>query len=70
MSAPESDKILQLDLDPTEFSVVQELCRWLVANKEAEWKQSSRLRLVEQCSDTALRAILQQLTEVSYYYRT
>jgi hypothetical protein len=64
MSAPKIDEVLRLDLDPAERTVVEELNRWLVENPDAEWKQSSRFRLVEQCSDKRLQEILVPLTQV------
>jgi hypothetical protein len=65
MSLPNSDEILQQNLDPVEHTVVEELKTWLDANSHAEWKQSPRFKLVEQCSEIKLREILQQLAQVS-----
>lgn len=65
MSLPNSDEVLQQNLDPVERTVVEELKTWLDANLHAEWKQSPRFRLVEQCSEIKLREILQQLAQVS-----
>ncbi|XHF99672.1 hypothetical protein AWENTII_003163 [Aspergillus wentii] len=72
MSGSSGNGITQQDLEPIERTVVEEINSWMLANPNAEWKQSSRLRLVEQCSDAALRKILQKLTE-NYsvvYFRT
>ncbi|KAJ5588787.1 hypothetical protein N7537_011465 [Penicillium hordei] len=65
MSLPNSDEILQQNLDPVEHGVVEELKTWLDANLHAEWKQSPRFKLVEQCSEIKLREILQQLAQNS-----
>jgi hypothetical protein len=65
MSGLNSDEILQQTLDPVEQTVVEELKTWLVANPHAEWRQSPRFKLVEQCSEIRLREILQQLAQVS-----
>lgn len=65
MSLPNSDEILQKTLEHVEHTVVEELKTWLEANPHAEWKQSPRFKLVEQCSEIKLREILQQLAQVS-----
>jgi hypothetical protein len=67
MSGFEGDEILRLDLDPAERTVVEGLNRWLVENPNAEWKQSPRFGLVEQCSDRRLPEILMPLTKVCYF---
>ncbi|KAJ5971810.1 uncharacterized protein N7479_001728 [Penicillium vulpinum] len=65
MSLPNSDEILQKTLEHVEHTVVEELKTWLDANPHAEWKQSPRFKLVEQCSEIKLREILQQLAQNS-----
>ncbi|OQD97564.1 hypothetical protein PENVUL_c083G04908 [Penicillium vulpinum] len=67
MSLPNSDEILQKTLEHVEHTVVEELKTWLDANPHAEWKQSPRFKLVEQCSEIKLREILQQLAQRRYF---
>jgi hypothetical protein len=67
MSGPKSCGVLQQDLEPLERTVVEELKSWLATNPNAEWKPSPRFSLVEQCSETKLRQILQQLAQVCLY---
>lgn len=67
MSGPDGDEISQQHLASTEHTVVEELRNWLIANPNAEWKQSPRFKLVEQCSEASLREILQRLAQVCCY---
>lgn len=64
MGGPNGDVIFQQQLDPTEHTAVEELHNWLIANPNAEWKESPRFKLVEQCSEARLREILQLLAQV------
>ena len=66
MSGPNSDEISQQDLESIEQTVVEELRSWLIANPNAEWKQS-RFNLIEQCSEAKLREILRRLAQVCSY---
>lgn len=66
MSGPSSGEIFRQELDSIERTVVEELLNWLVANPNAEWKQS-RFNLIEQCSEAKLREILQRLAQVGFY---
>ncbi|KAJ5115568.1 hypothetical protein N7526_011449 [Penicillium atrosanguineum] len=72
MSGPSGGEISQQQLDLSELKATKEIRDWMLTHPYAEWKQSPRLRLVEQCSDTALRTTLEQLTEnfSVVYFRT
>lgn len=64
MSESTSDEIFQEPLEQIEQKVTKELKTWLEANPHAEWRQSPRFKLVEQCSEIKLREILQELAQV------
>lgn len=68
MTRPNGDEIFEQQLDPTEHTAVEELHNWLIANPNAEWKESPRFKLVEQCSEARLREILQLLAQVCRYF--
>lgn len=68
MSGPNGDEIFQQQLDSTEHTAVEELHNWLIANPNAEWKESPRFKLVEQCSEARLREILQLLAQVCRFF--
>ena len=67
MNKPRGDENFQQELDPTERAAVDDLHNWLIANPNAEWKQSPKFNL-EQCSEAELREILERLALVCSYY--
>lgn len=64
MNAPDSDGIIQKDLDCHEQTVVADLEEWLKANPQAQWNEVAGLKLVEQCPETNLRQIQKRLAQV------
>ncbi|KAJ6118829.1 hypothetical protein N7471_013449 [Penicillium samsonianum] len=63
MNAPDSDGIIQKDLDCHEQTVVADLEEWLKANPQAQWNEVAGLKLVEQCPETNLRQIQKRLAQ-------